>query len=160
MTDTVKIINTCYDDAEAKPNLKPILRLPFKEIESAFVIVSFAAEKVSKAHLDFYVKYQEPFCKTEPMLSFFYAGPDQGAEWLPPHGPIMCYRKCDETWRGKTFHGTELRPKQHWYYELVQNEPLAWSQLATDREELPRKLDSGDFEGIFYSLKNWALRDD
>lgn len=155
LIETVKNIRV-NDDGK----LKPILRLPFHEIPNAYLIVSFKSLQISEEHLNFYVKYQKPWFNQEPMLSFFYAGQNAGAEWLPPHGPIMIYTKCGPDWRGKTFHGTELKPKEHWFYDLVRDEAAAWSQMAVDEERLLHKLNNGDFAGIFQSLKRWANRDE
>lgn len=138
-----------------------ILRFPFKEIDNAFIIVSFKSQTISKDLISFYTKYPEPYCRTEPIMSFFYAGPREGAEWLPPYGPIMVYTKCDKDWIGKTdLTGATLKAREHWFYDYVEDNRLAFSQLAVDDEQLVRKLHLGDFKGIFSSLKSWALRSD
>lgn len=155
--DTAKVIE--IGDAE-NPKKKTVLRFPFAGIENAYIILSFKSQQITREHISIYTKYMEPYYPNEPMMSFFYAGPNAGAEWAPECGPIMCYTKCDENWRGKTFHGTELKPKEHWFYDLVCNEAAAWSQLAVDDERLPQKLAGNDFAGIFCSLKTWALRNE
>lgn len=50
--------------------------------------------------------------------------------------------------------------RKHWFYDYVTDNALSWSQLAVTDERLPQKLAAGDFEGIFSSLKSWALRDE
>lgn len=153
--ETEKII-TLLDNG----NTRSILRFPFMGIENAYIIVSFQAEKISKAHIDLYTKYQEPFCPREPMVSFFYAGPNQGAEWSPQnYGPIMLYTKCSTEWKGETeLMKAKLKPKEHWFYEYVEDNALSWSQLAVDDERLTHKLAVYDYAGIFRSLKKWATR--
>jgi len=145
------------DDDNKKP--KHVLRLPFAGIENAYIILSFKFQTISKAHIDLYTKYHEENYPTDPLMTFFYAGEKVGAEWEPNYGPIMTYTKCGPDWRGKTFHGTELKPKEHWFYELVEDNALAWSQMAVDEERLKPKLKAADFKGIFGTLKRWTERD-
>lgn len=139
---------------------RSVLRFPFSGIENAYVIVSFKSQQISREHMYLYTRFQEPYYPGEPFVSFFYAGPTQGAEWAPETGPIMLYTKCSPDWKGTTFHGSELTAKEHWFYDYVEDNALAWSQLAVEDEQLPRKLAQGDFSGIYWSLKKWATRQD
>lgn len=139
---------------------RPMLRLPFPEFPGAFFIMSFKYERVSMEHIGYHIKYREPFFPCDPFVTFFYGGEIQGAEWEPNHGPIMLYRKCDPSWTGETLSAAPLTAKRHWYYDWVEDNALAWSQLAVDREGLKPMLKDGDFNGIFSVLKRWALPED
>lgn len=154
MLDTLKMLAVGNDKKKA------VLRFPFTGIENAFVIVSFKSQMVSREHISTYTRYREPYYPCEPMLSFFYGGENSGAEWMPEHGPIMVYTKCGPDWVGETLRGSPLKAKPHWFYEYVEDNALAWSQLAVDDERLPQKLANSDYVGLFSSLKKRALRND
>lgn len=136
-----------------------VLRLPFKEIDGAFIILSFKYETISAAHLDFYYKWKEPAYRKIPYMSFFYASNDTAAEWEPKHGPIMTYEKCEKDWKGINWCDKEISAKEHWFFDYVKDEPLAFSQLAVDEERLHEKLTNNDYAGIFSVLKRWAERE-
>lgn len=142
-----------------KNNDIPLLRLPYKEIDGAFVIMSFRHQRISLAHLDYYFKYPEPQYPTEAFVTFFYATENFGAEWEPSHGPIQLYQKCDQDWKGECCFGKPIKAKQHWFFDYVQDQPASWSQLAVDENKLKPALATGDFEHIFSVLTDWANRE-
>jgi hypothetical protein len=148
--DTVKRIN------EGK---KSVLRLPFHEVPGAFIIVSFQYPTTSKAHAYFYTRFDKEMVADTPLMTFFYGGPEMGAEWEPRYGPIMTYRRCAPDWRGSTFAGSELKAREHWFYDHVEDNALAWSQLAVEREGMKEMLGAGDFKGIFDVLRRWSDRE-
>jgi hypothetical protein len=135
---------------------KPVLRLPFHEIPGAYIIVSFQYGTISKAHTYTHTRYGEDYVPDSPLLTFFYGGDEVGAEWEPQYGPIMTYRKCKPDWLGETQRGSELKAKEHWFYDYVEDNALAWSQLAVDRTGLKQMLKDGDFVSIFGVLKSWT----
>lgn len=137
----------------------PALRLPFKEIPGAFIILSFRGAMINKAHLDYYIRYQEPFTPDEAYVTFFYGGEKYGAEWEPKYGPIMLYRPCSADWKGMSPFDSPLSAKEHWFYDYVEDSVGSWSQMAVESEGLKHKLATGDFEAIFHVLKRWTERD-
>ena len=83
----------------------------------------------------------------EPFVTFFYDAGTVGAEWEPKHGPIQIFTKADCISEGT---------KEHYFYPFVRDEPMAWSQIAVEREGLKEALAAGSFEYIFLVLKKWA----
>lgn len=83
----------------------------------------------------------------EANVSFLYDAGKIAVEWEPEHGPIRRWYKCDKVGE---------KAKEHFYYDFVHDRPLAWSQLAVEREELPEAAVAGDYDYIFEVLKEWA----
>lgn len=91
-----------------------------------------------------------------PHVSFLAdSGDGHAAEWEPRYGPIQLWHECDESWIGDH----NAKPRKHWHFPLVENNPLDWSQLAVDDEDLKGKLGRGDVDGVFDVLTRWAGRD-
>ena len=69
-------------------------------------------------------------------MSFFYGGPDVGAEWEPDYGPITVINSCTKD---------NENAREHYFYDYCDGYG-SWAQLA------------GDYDGIFLVLKRWATR--
>lgn len=82
-------------------------------------------------------------------MSFFFDNGNYGAEWEPEFGPIQIWQKADGP-------GDGIR--EHYFYDYVYSNPLNWSQLAVEREELPQAFKGRSWAYIFSVLEDWATR--
>jgi len=91
-----------------------------------------------------------------PLVSFLAdSGDGHAAEWEPRYGPIQIRHECDAKWTSED----GFKPQKHWHFPLIKGEPLSWSQLAVDDEDLKGKLGRGDVDGVFDVLMRWANRE-
>ena len=118
---------------------KRVAKLPFPEVENAYVLISGQEKPVEESYLnELWVK---------PIMSFIYDAGNVAAEWEPEYGPIQLWTKCEEGDEGAT---------EHYFYDY-HNSPLgSWSQLAVEREQLPHAFIRGNYKYIFNVLRDWA----
>lgn len=121
-----------------------IIKTEFRE--RCFIYQSFVLEESSFGDM-----------MLKPHVSFLADnGNGQAAEWEPQYGPIQIWTECDEDWRGETERGNPIEPRKHWHFPFVEDNPLAWSQLAVDRENLKGLLARGNVDAVFNVLFRWA----
>lgn len=111
----------------------------FDGIENAYILVSAYRDK-SEQDLRLAFRYN---------MSFLYDAGGVAAEWEPRHGPIQIWEEADKQ---------QTDVKDHYFYDLVIDDPLAYSQLAVDREHLQDAFVAGNYAHIFEVLKRWAKR--
>ena len=113
---------------------KGIKCVPFPGIENAYVVISGHPANSSNG--------------VKKCMSFFYGGPEIGAEWEPDHGPITVIYSCtkDNEWA-----------QEHYFYDYCDGYGSG-SQLAVDDEGLAKMFIDGDYNGIFKVLERWADR--
>ena len=123
-----------------------LTKIPYTPRPGAYVVLSFARRETDYADVII-----APF-----MTFFFDSGKGSGAEWEPEYGPIQKWVETTEQAKTETFAGNPVSSRRHWFYSWVQDNCLAWSQLAVDREGLKDALLRGDFDYIFGVLERWA----
>ena len=95
-------------------------------------------------------KAEHQYCSTPNVdytFTFLYDSGNVAAEWEPKHGPIQIWHKCEEDSEGA---------KEHYFYDWHNSDPLSWSQLAVEREQLPQMFLAGSWDTIFDVLKSWT----
>ncbi len=112
---------------------KNVKVIPFKDLEHAYVIISFKEDKYGRG--------------AEYFLSFLYDGGRVAAEWEPRYGPIQRWIKCDKD---------SPNAQEHYFYEYHNTPPGSWSQLAVETYGLVKELLMGHYETIFNILKDWT----
>ena len=80
------------------------------------------------------------------------SGKGNAAEWEPKYGPIQMWTECEANWVGDG----DRKPRSHWHFACVQDNPGDWSQLSVERERLKEMLVAGDIDGVFSVLLRWA----
>lgn len=114
--------------------------------ERCFIYQSFGLEQSSFGDM-----------QIKPHVSFLAdSGDGSAAEWEPQYGPIQVWTECNEDWEGRTEFNNKIEPRSHWHFPFVEDSPLAWSQLAVEREGLKDMLIRGNLDGIFNVLMRWA----
>lgn len=115
-----------------------VLKLPYKDIEGAYIIVSFSFKEYDNS---------EPFL--DYVISFFFDAGHQGAEWEPKFGPIQLFTPCDSETEGAL---------EHYFYDYIIPRPMAWSQMSVYIEGLKQAAVLGNYDHIFAVLRRWAER--
>lgn len=118
---------------ERETRNKRIARLPFPGIDNAFVYLSGKLN-------------HEGANGCEAVASFVYIDGDIACEWEPRYGPIQLWMACDEGAEGAI---------RNYVFPWVSG-GAHWSQIAVEREQLPRLFADGDFDLIFATLRRWA----
>ena len=111
---------------------KNIKCIPFPGIENAYVVISGHKSNSGNG--------------VTKCISFFFDNGDIGAEWEPDNGPITRIIKVNQD-------APEAQP--HWFYDWHAGQGH-WSQLAVEKEGLPRAFLRGDYDLIFSILKDWS----
>jgi hypothetical protein len=113
---------------------KRIKCVPFPDIDNADVVISGHQSDSASG--------------VKKCMTFFYGGPEIGAEWEPDYGPITVIHSCTRD---------AENAQEHYFYDYCDGYG-SWSQLAVNEEGLGKMLIRGDYEGIFEVLKRWATR--
>jgi hypothetical protein len=79
-----------------------------------------------------------------PVVSFLCIVGDVAAEWEPTGGPIQLFFRGDD--------------EEHYTFPRIRRPNLDFSQLSVEREGLPGMANSGNYEGVFSVLRDWADR--
>jgi len=111
---------------------KNIKVIPFPGIPNAYVVISGVKAKTSNG--------------CEKRMTFFYGTEAGGCEWEPECGSITKIIPLKKEDAGAI---------PHWFYDYYAGRGY-WSQLAVERCGLPEYFLSGDYEGLFSVLKDWA----
>ena len=95
----------------------------------------------------------------QPVVSFVYVDGDTAAEWETKCGPIQIHKRARPQADTKTVDRRDAKAgdiilHHIWPYAIFS--PLAWSQLAVDREGLPRAFAEGRWEQIFQVLQRFV----
>ena len=85
--------------------------------------------------------------RANPTMSFLYDAGKVAAEWEPEFGPILIWRKCEPC---------AENAREHYFYDFVFHEPLAFSQLAVENHGLPQSFVRGNYDYIFSVLERWT----
>jgi hypothetical protein len=111
---------------------KNIKVIQFPGIENAYVVISGKPSDIGNG------------CKKQ--LTFFYGDADGGCEWEPDYGAltkIIPMKKDD------------VGAIPHWFYDYYAG-PGHWSQCAVEERNLPKLFLSGNYEGMFAMMKEFA----
>ena len=112
-----------------------VIKASFPDIPGAFMLMSVRKKDKSGT--------SEQDNLSFPVVSFLFVGETHAAEWEVNYGPILIHIKGVET------------DMPHYAFPFVKDNPLGWSQMAVNREELPAALLSGSYRYIFEVLKEW-----
>lgn len=126
-------MSTPTERSEREARDRRIARLPFPDIDGAFVYLSGRLNR-------------DGANGCEAVASFVYIDGDIACEWEPRCGPIQLWFASEEGAEGAI---------QNYVFPWVDGSGH-WSQMAVEREQLPQLFAAGYYDLIFATLRRWV----